>query len=65
MTKTGKGSMYVRKEKQDNRILPFEVKYEAPRTKDTRTSDRVDRETPSDHIENYEGNRPPRTPMIL
>ena len=57
--------MYVRKEKQDDRILPFEVKYEAPGTKDARTSDRVDRETPSDHIENYEGNRPPRTPMIL
>ena len=36
MTKTGRSSMCVKKEKQDDRILPIEIKYEAPGTKDTR-----------------------------
>ena len=64
-TKTGRGSVYTRKEKQDNRTLPFEVKYEASGSKDARTSERIKRRTPSDHIDNYEGDRPPRTPRIL
>ena len=39
-TKTGRGSVYARKEKQDDRTLPFKVKYEAPGTKDARTSEK-------------------------
>ena len=57
--------VYARKEKQDDRTLPFEVKYEVPGTKDARNSDRIERGTPSGHIDNYEGDSPPRTPRIL
>ena len=64
-TRTGKVGVYERNERQDDRILPFEVKNEATSFKDTRTSERVDGETQSDHIENYKGDGPPRTPVIL
>ena len=48
------------------RAVPSEVKHEATRTTDTRTLEKIDRETQSDHIENYgKGDRTPLTPVII